>query len=67
MSAVAEPPAASPARAPAPRERGLRLGPVLLTLPAALTLLLFLIAPLAAFAVYSFLTGSLYEVSGPLT
>ena len=67
MSAVAQPPAASSTRAPAPRERGLRLGPVLLTLPAAVALLAFLIAPLAAFAVYSFLTGSLYEVSGPLT
>jgi spermidine/putrescine transport system permease protein len=67
MSAVAQPPAASAARVPAQRERGVRLGPVLLTLPAALTLLAFLIAPLAAFAVYSFLTGSLYEVSGPLT
>jgi hypothetical protein len=39
MSAVAQPPAASSARARAPRERGLRLGPVLLTLPAALMLL----------------------------
>jgi spermidine/putrescine transport system permease protein len=46
---------------------GVRAGALLLTAPAALTLLLFLIAPLAAFAVYSFLTGSLYEVAGPLT
>jgi len=49
------------------RERRLRAGPLLLTVPAAVALLLFLIAPLAAFAVYSFLTGSFYEVSGPLT
>jgi len=67
MSATAEPPTTATVVAGARRERGLRAGPLLLTAPAALALLLFLIAPLATFAVYSFLTGSLYEVSGPLT
>jgi spermidine/putrescine transport system permease protein len=38
-----------------------------LAVPAALLLLLFLIAPLAVFVVYSFLTGRLFTVSGPLT
>jgi spermidine/putrescine transport system permease protein len=43
------------------------LRPLALALPATAALLVFLIAPLAAFAVYSFLTGGLYEVKGPLT
>src|SRR4051794_30690972 len=43
------------------------VGPLALALPATVALLVFLIAPLAAFAVYSFLTGGLYEVTGPLT
>jgi spermidine/putrescine transport system permease protein len=42
-------------------------GPLALTAPATAGLLVFFIAPLIAFAVYSFLTGSLYEVKAPLT
>jgi spermidine/putrescine transport system permease protein len=49
------------------RDRGLRVGPFALTLPSALGLLLFFVAPIAAFFVYSFLTAGLFEVSGPLT
>ena len=47
--------------------RRLRAGPLALAAPAAAGLLVFFIAPLAAFAVYSFLTGSLYAVETPLT
>lgn len=47
--------------------RGLRAGPLVLTAPAVAGLLVFFIAPLVAFGVYSFLTGSLYEVKAPLT
>jgi spermidine/putrescine transport system permease protein len=49
------------------RERRLRVGPLALTLPAALGMLVFFVAPLGAFAVYSFLTAGLFRVSGPLT
>jgi spermidine/putrescine transport system permease protein len=45
----------------------MRVGPLALTAPAALGLLLFFVAPLVAFGVYSFLTGGLYEVEPPLT
>jgi spermidine/putrescine transport system permease protein len=45
----------------------LRLGPLVLTAPAVVGLLVFFIAPLVAFGVYSFLTGSLYDVKSPLT
>jgi ABC-type spermidine/putrescine transport system permease subunit II len=45
----------------------LRLGPVALSAPAALGLLLFFVAPIAAFFVYSFLTAGLFRVSRPLT
>jgi spermidine/putrescine transport system permease protein len=45
----------------------MRVGPLVLTAPATAGLLVFFIAPLAAFAVYSFLTSSLYDVQGPLT
>ena len=45
----------------------MRIGPLALTAPAAAGLLVFFIAPLIAFGVYSFLTGSLYEVKAPLT
>ena len=45
----------------------MRIGPLALTAPAAAGLLVFFIAPLVAFGVYSFLTGSLYEVKAPLT
>jgi spermidine/putrescine transport system permease protein len=44
-----------------------RLGPLVLTAPAVVGLLVFFIAPLVAFGVYSFLTGSLYDVKSPLT
>ena len=43
------------------------IGPLVLTAPAAVGLLLFFVAPLVAFGVYSFLTGSLYDVASPLT
>jgi ABC-type spermidine/putrescine transport system permease subunit II len=49
------------------RRRELRLGPVALTLPAALGLLVLFAAPLVTFFVYSFLTAGLFEVSGPFT
>jgi spermidine/putrescine transport system permease protein len=49
------------------RRRELRLGPFALTLPATLGLLLFFVAPLGAFLVYSFLTAGLFSVSAPLT
>jgi spermidine/putrescine transport system permease protein len=45
----------------------LRVGPLVLTAPAVAGLLVFFIAPLVAFGVYSFLTGSLYDVKSPLT
>ena len=38
-----------------------------MTLPAVLGLLVFFLAPLAAFVLYSFLTAGLFSVSGPLT
>ena len=44
-----------------------RSGVLGLAAPAALGLLACFVAPLAAFAVYSFLTGSFYSVSGPAT
>ena len=47
--------------------RRARFGPGALTLPATLGLLLFFAAPLGTFFLYSFLTNSLYDVSGPLT
>jgi spermidine/putrescine transport system permease protein len=47
--------------------RTLRVGPLVLTAPAVAGLLIFFIAPLVAFGVYSFLTGSLYDVEAPLT
>jgi len=47
--------------------RARRAAALLFAAPATLGLLVFFVAPLAAFAVYSFLTGSLYEVTGPLT
>jgi spermidine/putrescine transport system permease protein len=49
------------------RGRELRLGPLVLTLPAVLGLIFFFLAPLAAFVLYSFLTAGLFSVSGPLT
>lgn len=67
MGTVAQTPLPGPIAVTGRRERRLRVGPLALTAPATLLLVAFLIAPLAAFAVYSVLTGSLYDVSGPLT
>ena len=53
--------------APAAKARGLQLGPVLLTLPATAGMLVFFVAPIAIFVVYSFLTAQLYDVSRPFT
>ena len=50
-----------------PESRRVRPGPGSLVVPAALGLLLLFAAPLGTFFLYSFLTNSLYEVSGPLT
>jgi spermidine/putrescine transport system permease protein len=55
---------AEPASVP---RRGRRAGPLVLTAPAVAGLLVFFIAPLLAFLVYSFLTGALYDVATPLT
>jgi spermidine/putrescine transport system permease protein len=63
VTSVAQPEASVPSA-----ERGrVRAGPALLTVPAVLGMLLFFVAPLAAFALYSVLTAGLYSVSGPLT
>jgi spermidine/putrescine transport system permease protein len=43
------------------------LGSVVLTLPATLGLLVFFAAPFITFAVYSFMTAGLFEVSQPFT
>jgi len=48
-------------------KRRIKVGPLALTLPAALGMLVFFGAPLVAFAVYSFLTAGIFSVSGPLT
>jgi spermidine/putrescine transport system permease protein len=47
--------------------RGLRAGPLLLTLPAVVGLLLVFIAPFAVFGAYSLLTPDLFTVSTPWT
>lgn len=52
---------------PQPRFRRRRPGNLFLTVPGVLLVLVFCIAPLAVFFVYSFLTGELYGVSPPLT
>jgi spermidine/putrescine transport system permease protein len=62
MTAVAHDTAAASAGA-----RRLRVGPLSLTAPATLGMLVFFVAPLVTFAVYSFLTAGLFSVSGPLT
>ena len=49
------------------RDRELRLGPVALSLPAVVGLLVLFVAPLVTFFVYSFLTAGLFAVSGPAT
>jgi spermidine/putrescine transport system permease protein len=62
MTAVAHDTAAASAGA-----RRLRVGPLSLTAPATLGMLVLFVAPLVTFAVYSFLTPGLFSVSGPLT
>ncbi len=47
--------------------RRVSVGPVALTLPAVIGLLLFFIAPFVTFAVYSFMTSGLFDVSQPFT
>ena len=44
-----------------------RTGRLLVIGPPYLWLLIFFLAPLAAFILYSFLTAGLFSVSGPLT
>jgi spermidine/putrescine transport system permease protein len=51
----------------AAKARGLQVGPVLLTLPATVGMLVFFVAPIAIFVIYSFLTAQLYDVSRPFT
>jgi spermidine/putrescine transport system permease protein len=56
--------------APAEEARGrggLRVGPLLLTLPSVVGLLLVFVAPFCVFAAYSFLTPDLFDVSTPWT
>jgi len=48
-------------------ERSITIGPLVLTLPALLTIVVLFATPLVVFAVYSVLTGALFTVSGPLT
>ena len=61
-------PAVAQEAVPAPRsERRIAVGPLVLSAPAVVTMLVLFVAPLIVFAVYSFLTGALFEVSGPLT
>ena len=62
MTAVAHDTATASAGA-----RRLRVGPLSLTAPATLGMLVFFVAPLVTFVVYSFLTAGLFSVSGPLT
>jgi spermidine/putrescine transport system permease protein len=61
------PPIAQATARPAPAERRIRFGPLALTLPALAGMLVFFAAPLVSFALYSFLTGGLFTVSGPIT
>lgn len=44
-----------------------RFGAGALTAPSVLAMLIFFVAPLGTFLLYSFLTAKLYEVSAPLT
>ena len=46
---------------------GRQLGPVTLTAPTVLGLLVFFVAPFLTFVVYSFLTAGFYSVSRPFT
>lgn len=52
---------------PARGERRITVGPLTLALPALAAMLVLFVVPLVVFAVYSFLTGALFTVSGPLT
>lgn len=61
------PAVANKAFLPVRKERKIAMGPLVLTLPAVLTMLLLLAVPLLVFALYSFLTGALFSVSGPVT
>jgi spermidine/putrescine transport system permease protein len=63
VASVAQP---EPALVPA-RRTGPRIGPIVLTLPATLGLLVFFVAPLVTFFVYSLLTAGLFSVSRPFT
>jgi spermidine/putrescine transport system permease protein len=47
--------------------REIRVGPLALSAPAALGMLVFFVAPLVTFVIYSFLTSGIFSVSGPLT
>lgn len=47
--------------------RRLSIGPLAVSTPAAIGMLVFFAAPLVALVVYSFLTAGIYSVSGPLT
>jgi spermidine/putrescine transport system permease protein len=49
------------------RDRRVRVGPLVLTIPAAVGMVVLFLAPFVTFFVYSFLTSGLYQVSGPLT
>jgi spermidine/putrescine transport system permease protein len=49
--------------AAARRRRGLHVGPIALTAPAALGLLIFFAAPVSVFLVYSLLTGAAFSFS----
>ena len=62
MPAVAQEPLAAPRS-----ERRITVGPLILSVPALVTMVLLFVTPLSVFAVYSFMTGALFEVSGPLT
>lgn len=61
MSAVAQ--EAQPASA----ERTLTVSSLFLALPALAVMVIFFLIPLLVFVVYSFLSGALFSVSGPLT
>src|SRR4051812_7620755 len=61
-------PAAAQEAPPPPRvERRITAGPLILSLPAVLTMLILFVAPLSVFVVYSFLHGAFFQVSGPFT
>jgi spermidine/putrescine transport system permease protein len=53
--------------APAVERRRIRVGPLALTLPAVIGLILVFVAPFAVFVAYSALTPGLFDVSTPWT